>query len=264
MSEERPSEEAGQEMVEEREVIDDPSPSEAPAYVTNALLAANFLLWIVSTALASRGNFRYELVNGLNTFGLEMVGGNRAGLTFGEGQWWRLISASFLHGGALHIAFNSYALFIYGPVLERAMGRGVFLLLYLLSGMGGFALSAAMNPRVVSVGASASIFGLVGALLALLRRRKAPADAVRSVLWVAAINFGIGLQPGSNIDNWGHGGGLIVGVVLCYALDSLSLRGVETWRRVDRASLHVSLGLLAYGIYGALGSVREFFSGARG
>jgi len=80
------------------------------------------------------------------------------------GAWWRLVSATLLHGGLLHLAFNVYAIFILAPILERLYGARRFLLIYMLSALGGSLASLYFNEGV-SVGASGAIFGLLGALL---------------------------------------------------------------------------------------------------
>ena len=129
-----------------------------------------------------------------------------------SGQVWRLVTPVFLHGSLLHIGFNMYALYILGPALERFMGRRRFLLLYFLGGVGGNVFSLWMSPAP-SLGASTAIFGLIAAeAIFIYRNRFLFADfqkALSNVLWIAGVNFVIGLSPG--IDNWGHLGGFLAG-----------------------------------------------------
>ncbi len=91
-----------------------------------------------------------------------------AGVTHGE--WWRLITAAFLHYGPLHLGLNMLALYWYGPVLEQIIGRWRYLLLYLVAGLAGSAGALYVSPNDITVGASGAIFGVLGALLVLERR----------------------------------------------------------------------------------------------
>lgn len=133
-----------------------------------------------------------------------------------RGEWWRLLTAIFLHADFLHIAFNSYALYVFGTRLESIFGQGRFLTLYLLSGISGSALSFALSSRA-SVGASGAIFGLVGGLAAYYYRYRKQMSAgsrpLANLVTIALYNLFYGLVvPG--IDNWGHLGGLLAGLVL--------------------------------------------------
>lgn len=136
------------------------------------------------------------------------------------GEWWRLITPMFLHLNFLHIAVNSYSLFVFGPQVETLLGYRRFLTVYLVSGIAGTVLSFVMSPDP-SIGASGAIFGLVGAMLIYFyRHRKLFGEMGRrrlmDILIIAGINLAIGLTPG--IDNWGHVGGLLGGAVLCWLL----------------------------------------------
>ena len=127
----------------------------------------------------------------------------------------------FLHdtSSILHIGFNMYALYIFGPGLERYFGRTRFLALYLLSGFAGNVGSLMFSTPIPSLGSSTAIFGLMGAqgvfvyqnreLLGAGARR-----ALNNIISIAAINLIIGLSP--QIDNWGHIGGLIGGSLFAW------------------------------------------------
>lgn len=133
------------------------------------------------------------------------------------GQWWRLLTPIFLHASFLHIGFNMYALNVLGPELEQHFGHWQFLALYLLSGFAGVVLSFLLTDAP-SLGASTSVFGLLAAQGVFAYRnqrvfgRRARA-ALRSIVNIAAINFLIGLTVASGIDNWGHFGGLLGGLL---------------------------------------------------
>ena len=129
-------------------------------------------------------------------------------------QWWRLVTAGFLHGGILHIAMNGWVLYDLGAQTEEVYGTGRFLVIYFLGTVGGFYLSALMNP-VLSIGASAGLTGLIGAMIAFgVANRSSAGRAIRNfyVRWVVYI-LAIGLIGGFGIDNWAHMGGLAAGFV---------------------------------------------------
>jgi membrane associated rhomboid family serine protease len=129
----------------------------------------------------------------------------------GAGEYYRLISAAFLHGGLLHIMFNMWVLFALGPQLEQLLGRARFLILYLLSALGGSVVSYVFSaPNVPSVGASGAIFGLMGATLVVGRRLRAD---VTNVAILIGINVAIGFVV-PNIDWRAHLGGLITGAIV--------------------------------------------------
>lgn len=135
-----------------------------------------------------------------------------------QGQLYRLITPMFLHASILHIGFNMYALFVLGAGLERFYGRKRFLALYLISGFAGNVLSFLMSSAP-SLGASTAIFGLLSAQGVLLYHNReifgpAAQRMLMNVVIIALVNLMIGLSPG--IDNWGHLGGLIGGVLFAW------------------------------------------------
>ena len=127
------------------------------------------------------------------------------------GEWWRLVTAAFLHGSFLHVAFNMYVLFALGPTLERILGHVRYLTLYLLAALGGGVASYVFSDiRTVSVGASGAIFGLMGALVVAGRRLRYD---ITQVLILLGINVVIGfVSPG--VDWRAHLGGLVTGAVV--------------------------------------------------
>jgi membrane associated rhomboid family serine protease len=140
----------------------------------------------------------------IRQFGMQPVA-----IAFG-GEWWRLITAAFLHAGLLHILFNMYALYLLGPAVERVLGTGRFLILYLVAALGGSAASYAFSaPATLSVGASGAIFGLMGALLVVGRRFRRD---VTEVLVLLGVNLAIGFFLPS-IDWRAHLGGAVAGAL---------------------------------------------------
>lgn len=134
------------------------------------------------------------------------------------GQYWRLVTAVFLHGSILHLGFNMYALYILGRRVERFYGSIRFLGLYLIAGIAGNLFSFLLTESP-SLGSSTAVFGILGAEgIFIYRHRKLFGDqsraALRQIIQVAGINLLIGLSPG--IDNWGHIGGLLGGVVFSW------------------------------------------------
>jgi membrane associated rhomboid family serine protease len=138
------------------------------------------------------------------------------------GEWWRLLSSMFLHAGLIHLALNSYVLWIFGVEIERQIGRLVMLAVFLVTGVFAGATSFAFAPGyTIAVGASGAIFGLVGAFIAYnyLRRQHVMAQArLRGALTMLLINLVIGFSiPG--IDWRAHVGGLVAGLVAGFAVD---------------------------------------------
>ena len=137
-----------------------------------------------------------------------------------QGELWRLVTPIFLHGSILHIAFNMYALFYFGRMIERYYGRLRYLGLFLLSGFAGNVISFMFSPYQ-SLGSSTSIFGLLGAVGVLIYQNRqifgpVARQALSQVVIIAVINLIIGLTPGSAIDNWGHIGGLVGGTLFAW------------------------------------------------
>ncbi|WP_214319247.1 rhomboid family intramembrane serine protease [Nonomuraea sediminis] len=131
-------------------------------------------------------------------------------------DYYRLITAAFVHGGVFHILFNSWALYVVGPYLERAFGHTRYLAIYLLSALGGSVLGYWVDPvAAITVGASGAIFGLFGAIFVVGRRLNLD---VRGIAVLIVINLVITFLPGLNISWTGHVGGLITGTVLAAAL----------------------------------------------
>ena len=135
-------------------------------------------------------------------------------------QYWRLITPVFLHGSVMHILFNMYALFTLGPSLEHYYGHWDYLRFYLICGFAGNVLSHVVSPKSVSVGASTAIFGLLAAqAMFLWKNRRIIRNykrALQNIGFVLIVNLLLGLNGG--IDNWGHFGGLLGGLLLSYLM----------------------------------------------
>ena len=160
-------------------------------------------------------------VNPMQEFpGIERIqwGANVGPLTL-SGEWWRLLTCVFVHGGLLHIAFNMWCLWDLGALSESLYGRWTFGAIYLLCGLGASLASIIWNVHVLSVGASGAIFGLAGALIAAFKLgefsvpRAALAGTLRSLMVFVGFNLIFGAASGGT-DNGAHVGGLITGLIL--------------------------------------------------
>ncbi len=135
-----------------------------------------------------------------------------------QGQFWRFFTPLLLHGSLLHIGFNMYALVSFGSFLELPLGHRRFLLLYLLSGLSGNALSFLLSQGY-SIGASTALFGLVAAEGMFFFRNQAllgsyARQAIGNILFILIVNLFLGLSP--SIDQWGHLGGLLGGLIFAW------------------------------------------------
>src|SRR5215471_12570310 len=159
--------------------------------------------------------------------------GAKFGPFIAAGQWWRLVTAGFLHGNLLHILMNSWVLFDLGAQVEELYGGARMLVIYFLSSVAGFYVSALWRPLTPSVGASAALFGLVGAMIALgTRHRSAMGEMVRSVYLRYLVYLLIfSLLPG--VDMAAHLGGLAGGFATAYVAGQPKYEGSATeqvWR----------------------------------
>lgn len=171
------------------------------APVTYSIIAVAVALFVVGFASL---DIRVQLFDALQS-------SNRA---IAEGEWWRVLTAAFLHAGVAHILFNMYALYIFGPRLETQVGSVPFAMLYTASAAGGGAASYLFGPpNQIAVGASGAIFGLFGAwIYAAWRMRTTPAGRAmfNQLAVLLLINLALPLIV-PNIDWRAHVGGLLTG-----------------------------------------------------
>lgn len=195
---------------------------------------------------------------------MELTGSDSVGLygmkinsAIVAGETWRLVTPVFVHAGLWHIFVNMYSLYALGPAVERLFSSQRMLAVYLLSGISGVILSFGFSPYA-SVGASGAIFGLLGALGTFIYRHRnrlgrAGRLQLRQIILVTLLNLGLGLLP--MVDNWGHLGGLLAGIMLTWTLGpqfevSLSddqrpkLVDLRPWHKV-RLLTFVAAGFLA-------------------
>jgi membrane associated rhomboid family serine protease len=231
------------------------------AKVTRALIAINVLVYIAelltgSGVDATRG-WIYQngalLANGVK------VGDTLAGLPahvpfpdlvgVAHGEWWRMLSAAFLHYGPFHLLLNMLALWWFGSMLEQRIGSGRFLAIYLVSGLAGSAGALMLDPTTPTVGASGAIFGILGAGLVMETVHR---DYVfgGSALGVIVLNLVFTFSV-SNISIGGHIGGLLGGAVCAFGFSRFG-RGSVAFGRAGLAgystiiAVAVASFLLAY------------------
>lgn len=189
-----------------------------PPIATYTLLGITVLVFLAQLATQS-----------LLGYDLPAVFGMKANEWIGRGEYWRLITPMFLHGSFMHLGFNMYALYIFGPGLERHFGHFRFVVLYILAGFAGNVVSMILSPAN-SLGSSTAIFGLLGAEGVFMYRNRQlfggmARRAITNIVTIALINLAIGLTPG--IDNWGHLGGLVGGTLFTWLCGPvLSVTGI--------------------------------------
>jgi membrane associated rhomboid family serine protease len=221
------------------------------APVTYTLIAINVLIYLVG---ASQGG-------GLNNPGASL---NQQGslyyhaVLFGpfvpHGGWYRLVTAMFLHASILHIAFNMYALFVIGRVVEQYLGTTRYIGLYFVSGLAGSAGALLQAPTTPVLGASGAIFGILGAMMVL--EWQATGSLAGQAAALVAINLVISfLIPG--ISWGGHVGGLIGGVLIMLAYAHWGDRGRAQYGQLGIGGI---IGLVAV----AAGSVAVAYLRVRG
>jgi membrane associated rhomboid family serine protease len=206
---------------------------EAPATV--ALVVANVLVFLITVGQGP-GGFRPG--GELYTKGALFIAYPFApdeGLA--NGEWWRLVTAAFLHGSVIHLAFNMFALFWLGSIVEQALGTTRYLLVYFASGLAGSAGALVMDPNAITVGASGAIYGIFGALLIL--EWKATGRLAGPALTLIVLNLALTFAI-PNVSIGGHVGGLIGGVLATLALTQT--------RRLSGAALVGPALVLAVGV----------------
>jgi rhomboid protease GluP len=226
---------------------------ESAITLTHVIFGANLAVFLATLVVV--------LANGgspLSDFpGDVLIWGANIGPYTLSGQWWRLFTYMFLHGGLIHIAFNMWCLWDLGALCESLYGRWIFLALYLMTGIGGGLASIAWNPGVFTVGASGAIFGLAGALLAsfYLGEFSVPKAALSGTLKSLAFFVGFNLFFGhlfSGIDNACHIGGLITGSILGALIARVAPQHDRPLRRV------AVLGFVALTLVGSAFGVQRW------
>jgi membrane associated rhomboid family serine protease len=208
--------------------------------VTLTLIGINVGMFLLTAALTGLDgqdplqNYRNELFQRLAQVPLFVAGGD----------WWRPFTAAFLHYGVLHLALNMVSLLVFGSELERLLGRGRYLTVYLVSIVGGAAAIQLLgNPFGQVAGASTAIYGLMGAFGVVLVHQK---QDLRGLLTLLAINLVISFLPGVSLV--GHLGGLVGGAAAAGVLiaarrrRSLAIGGIAVLAAVLLAVVFTGAG----------------------
>lgn len=204
-----------------------------------------------SGALRSRGIFDFLSPSGPALRALGETGGS----AWYRGEWWTLVTAIYLHGSLLHILFNVLWIRQLGPAVEEVYGTSRFFVIFTVAGVVGFVVSNTLLGYP-TVGASGSIFGLLGAIVAFGRKRGGTYGALvlRQYGQWALIMFLMGLFMGGGVNNFAHAGGFVGGFMAGLVL-SLAERRAETLADRALAGLCVALTVssFALALYSAFG-----------
>jgi membrane associated rhomboid family serine protease len=203
-----------------------------PGIVTKAIVATNVGIYLLQLAGGASINANSGWI---------FQHGALYGPLVAEGEWWRLLTAAFLHYGPIHLGMNMLAVWWIGRPLEDALGPARYLLLYLVSGLAGSAGALIANPTAVTVGASGAIFGILGAAIVLERQRTYVLGGSAITLLVLNLAFTFAV-PGVSIG--GHLGGLAGGALAILAMSHFGRRSA-VYSRQDLSSY---VGLIAIGL----------------
>jgi len=197
-----------------------PIPTTASSVMVVANLALYGIAWYLTQNVARAQMSEGPAMGGID-FNVQVLLGAKAPYIFPPyNQWWRLVTAMFLHSGLLHIGMNMWCLVDLGPEVESLFSATKFTVLYLVTGVAGFIISLWWSPFGVSVGASGAVLGLIGVLIGVSFHHGHLGREYRSQLWkwvlyIAVIGI-VGPRFGVGIDNAAHFGGLAAGLALGY------------------------------------------------
>lgn len=200
-------------------------------YITPIIMYINILIFIIMV-VSGLGFISFKSAD------LLLWGANYRPSTT-NGEWWRLLTSTFLHGGLMHLFANMYGLLFVGIFLEPRIGKAKYAIIYLLTGILASVTSLWWHVNTVSVGASGAIFGLYGVFLALLLLKVFPKDFSKVFLLSTSIFIGYNLLVGltGGIDNAAHIGGLVSGFIIGLILYPQLKQEVEDDEPLDRFGL---------------------------
>jgi membrane associated rhomboid family serine protease len=219
--------------------------SRNPGIVTTTLIAINVGIYFLQLAGGAS-------VNGNSGWIFEH--GALYGPLVAHGDWYRLLSAAFLHYGPIHLGMNMLALWWIGRPLENWLGPVRYLLLYLVSGLAGSAGALIANPTAVTVGASGAIFGILGAAIVLERQQTYVLGGSALTLLIVNLAFTFAV-PGISIG--GHLGGAAGGALAILALSRLG-KGSAAYSRIDVLSIASMLAIGVLSVAVAYWKVRGY------
>jgi rhomboid protease GluP len=216
---------------------------------------AFYVLSLFLGGISNDGSFNFLSPSGQSLFALGATGTIPV---IGAHRFWTLISASFLHGGIMHILFNMMALYQLGPFVLREFGFHRFINLYIITGACGFAASVIFGVPF-TIGASASICGLIGAIIYYGKSRGGSyGEAIykQAMGWVVGLIFFGLIFPG--INNWAHGGGLLSGIALSFLMGYNDNKPESAWSKLLAfACILLTAAILIWAVISSLLPLRE-------
>ena len=233
---------------------------------TQLVIGACVTIWVIMLLLSGSSIAGQGLLSALspNPAILALFGESGTVPVFGAGRWWTVLSAGWLHRGLLHILFNMYWLYMMGPAISDLFGSSRTVIIYTIGGIAGFLLSSLaglflywmpisfLRPGGYTVGASAPVFGLIGALYHYGRMGNSLVKQQAVSIVVQAAIFGVLIQ---GIDNYAHAGGFIGGYLTSAFLNPLT-RERGDHLIIAFGCLLVSFLAIAYSIIHGLGILR--------
>lgn len=184
--------------------------------VVSTIIAINFIVYIITMVPYIGDEVFYT--------------GMSVNYLIGNGQWWRVVTSLFLHAGFMHVLFNMFSLFLFGPELEKIAGKARFLTIYFLAGIfGNVATFVTQDNMYATVGASGAIYGIFGAFAALVYYTRRTMPQLKQVIMPLIIISVIITFLTPNINVAGHIGGLITGFLL--GLSYFSPKNIIRWRQ---------------------------------
>lgn len=211
------------------------------------------------TSLALYGMVNTEFL-APNPKALDILGWKDARKIKNKNQVWRFITPTFLHASFMHLALNTISILVIGSGLENGLGWWKLFMLYFVSSFGGILFSSVINPLTYSVGASTAIFGLIGYYIAYLciewsrLGETNPMQRFTLIIFILLIllfNIQIGITE-ANVDNLGHLGGLIGGLMMGFAIaenDERRERRQTCWEFVKNTSMKNKIGIILLFVY---------------
>ncbi|MFZ2395798.1 MAG: rhomboid family intramembrane serine protease [Smithella sp.] len=190
---------------------------------------AYYVLALFLGGISNDGSFNFLSPSNQSLF---LLGASGTIPVIGAHRFWTLISASFLHGGLMHILFNMMALYQLGPFVLQEFGFHRFINLYIITGACGFAASVIFGVPF-TIGASASVCGLIGAIIYYGKSRGGSyGEAIykQAMGWVIGLIFFGLIFPG--INNWAHGGGLLSGIALSFLMGYNDNKPESAWSKL--------------------------------
>lgn len=184
--------------------------SHEKATITKIIIGINIFMYLI-TAFLSKNILSSDIR-------VLVFLGAKANSFINNGEYYRLITSMFLHGGLIHLALNMYALNSIGPLIENYFGKVKYLIIYFISGILSSYFSYLFSPSV-SIGASGAIFGVLGAtlIIAYKNRKRGGKEFLNNIISVIVVNLILGFSI-PNVDNFGHIGGLIGGIIVTLIL----------------------------------------------